>query len=118
MAIYEMDAAGRSQAPVLHFQKIHDAILAFWGCVDDQIDDENTRNIIKIGKRVERLDLCARLGKEREAIVRELQRLAGRIDRTELIYDQEAQQQLKKLAEAPRLDYGEIVRTVERLGEC
>lgn len=47
MAIYEMDAAGRSQAPVLHFQKIHDAILAFWGCVDDQIDDENTRNIIK-----------------------------------------------------------------------
>ena len=118
MAIYEMEAARQSQAPVLHFQKIHDAILAFWGCVDDQIDDENTRNIIKIGKRVERLDLCARLGKEREAIVRELQRLAGRIDRTELIYDQEALQQLKKLAEAPRLDYGEIVRTVERLVEC
>ena len=42
---------------MLHFQKITDAILAFWGCVDDQIDDENTRNIIKIGKRVERLDL-------------------------------------------------------------
>lgn len=118
IAIYEMDAAARSQAPVLHFQKITDAILAFWGCVDDQIDDENTRNIIKIGKRVERLDLCARLGREREAITRELHRLAGRIDRTELIYDQEALQHLKELAEAPRLDYGEIVRTVERLVEC
>lgn len=118
IAIYEMDAAARSQAPVLHFQKITDAILAFWGCVDDQIDDENTRNIIKIGKRVERLDLCARLGREREAITRELHRLAGRIDRTELIYDREALQHLKELAEAPRLDYGEIVRTVERLVEC
>lgn len=118
MAIYGMDAAGRSQAPVLHFQKVTDAILAFWGCVDDQIDDENTRNIIKIGKRVERLDLCARLGKEREAITRELQRLAGRIDRTELIYDRQALEQLKRLIEAPRLDYREIVRTVERLVEC
>lgn len=118
LAIYEMDAAGRSQAPLLHFQKITDAILAFWGCVDDQIDDENTRNIIKIGKRVERLDLCARLGKDRVAITRELHRLAGRIDRTELMYDKAALAQLKELVEAPRLDYGEIVRTVERLVEC
>ena len=118
IAIYEMDAARRSQAPVLHFQKITDAILAFWGCVDDQIDDENTRNIIKIGKRVERLDLCARLGKERESIHRELQRLAGRIDRTDLIYDHEALQHLKRLAEASPLDYQEIVRTVEGLVEC
>ena len=55
MAVYEMEEARRSQAPVLHFQKITDAILAFWGCIDDQIDDENTRNIIKIGKRVQRL---------------------------------------------------------------
>ena len=118
LAIYEMDAAGRSKAPLLHFQKITDAILAFWGCVDDQIDDENTRNIIKIGKRVERLDLCARLGQERETITRELNRLAGRIDRTELIYDKAALAQLKELEKAPELNYRVIVRTVERLVEC
>ena len=39
MAIYEMKSAKRSEAPMLHFQKITDAILAFWGCADDQIDD-------------------------------------------------------------------------------
>lgn len=71
----------RSDAPLLYFQKITDAILAFWGCVDDQIDDENTRNIIKIGKRVERLDLYARLKKSPTAIRREINRLAGRISR-------------------------------------
>lgn len=118
IAIYEMDAAERSQAPILHFQKLTDAILAFWGCVDDQIDDENTRNIIKIGKRVERLDLCARLGKERKAILRELHRLAGRIDRTDLIYSRQTLQLLTQLAEASQLDYREIVRAVERLVEC
>ena len=37
MVIYEMKSAKRSEAPLLHFQKITDAILAFWGCADDQI---------------------------------------------------------------------------------
>ena len=118
IAIYEMSAAKRSEAPLLHFQKITDAILAFWGCVDDQIDDENTRNIIKIGKRIERLDLYARLKKEPRAIRREIKRLAGRIGRTDLIYSQDDLQKIIDLANAPELDYWEIIRLVERFVEC
>ena len=116
--IYEMNAAKLSDAPLLHFQKITDAILAFWGCVDDQIDDENTRNIIKIGKRVERLDLYARLRKSPGAIQREVNRLAGRISRTDLIYSKDDLQTLKDLAAAPEPDYREIIRIVEQLVEC
>ena len=118
MAIYEMNTAKLSEAPLLHFQKITDAILAFWGCVDDQIDDENTRNIIKIGKRVERLDLYARLKKDRTAIRREINRLSGRICRTDLIYRKEDVQKLKDLAEEPELNYRDIILTVEQLVEC
>lgn len=118
IAIYEMSAAKRSEAPLLHFQKITDAILAFWGCVDDQIDDENTRNIIKIGKRIERLDLYARLKKEPRAIRREVKRLAGRIGRTDLIYSQDDLQKIIDLANAPELDYWEIIRLVEQFVEC
>lgn len=118
MAIYEMNNAKRSDAPLLYFQKITDAILAFWGCADDQIDDENTRNIIKIGKRIERIDLYARLRKDRAAIRRDVNRLAARIGRTELIYSKEGLEQLKALADAPELDYGEIIRIVESLVEC
>ena len=118
MAIYEMNNAKRSEAPLLYFQKITDAILAFWGCVDDQIDDENTRNIIKIGKRIERIDLYARLKKGKTAIRRDVNRLAGRIARTDLIYSEEGLQKLKALADAPELDYPEIIRTVETLVEC
>ena len=118
IAIYEMNAARRSDAPLLYFQKITDAILAFWGCADDQIDDENTRNIIKIGKRVERLDLYARLKKSPTAIRREINRLAGRISRTDLIYSKDDLQTLKDLAAAPEPDYREIIRIVEQLVEC
>jgi len=118
MAIYEMNNAKRSDAPLLYFQKITDAILAFWGCVDDQIDDENTRNIIKIGKRIERIDLYARLRKDRTAIRRDVNRLAGRISRTDLIYSKDGLEQLKALADAPELDYVEIIRVVESLVEC
>ena len=118
IAIYEMNAAKLSDAPLLHFQKITDAILAFWGCVDDQIDDENTRNIIKIGKRVERLDLYARLRKSPGPIQREVNRLAGRISRTDLIYSKDDLQTLKDLAAAPEPDYREIIRIVEQLVEC
>lgn len=118
MAIYEMEAAQRSDAPVLFFQKITDYLLAFWGCADDQIDDENTRNIIKIGKRVERLDLYARLGRSREEIQREVDRLTGRIDRTDLIYRKEALQSLPVLAAQAELDYRAIVWAVESLVEC
>ena len=118
MAIYEMKSAKRSEAPMLHFQKITDAILAFWGCADDQIDDENTRNIIKIGKRVERIDLYARLRRDRTDIQRDIRRLSWRICRTDLIYSHEGLQRLKELADAPELDYAEIIRTVDALVEC
>ena len=118
MAIYEMKSAMRSEAPLLHFQKITDAILAFWGCADDQIDDENTRNIIKIGKRVERIDLYARLRRDRAVIRREIRRLSWRIRRTELIYSEAGLQRLQELADAPELDYLEIIRIVDMLVEC
>jgi len=118
MAIYEMDKAKRSDAPLLYFQRITDVLLAFWGCVDDQIDDEETRNIIKVGKRVERLDLYARLGKDRVAIHREVKRLTGRIQRTELIYDKEKLQALNALAAAEEIDYRAIIGLVETLVEC
>lgn len=118
LCIYEMEKAQRSDAPVLFFQRVTDDILAFWGCVDDQIDDENTRNIIKIGKRVERLDLCARLHRPRKDIRREVDRLTGRIGRTDLIYDKEKLAALDALADADELNYRTIVAAVDSLVDC
>lgn len=117
MAVYELKKAAISQAPMIEFQYILDYILAFWGIVDDQIEDEETRNIIKVGKRVERIDLYGRLRVDRTCMVREVHRLNGRISRTGLHYNLRVPEQLKSLIEPCELDYPEIVRVIETILE-
>ena len=117
LAIYEMQKAAAAEAPVIAFQKIEDNIMAFWGICDDIIEDENTRNIIKIGKRVERIDLYGRLHAKKTDMVREYHRLAGRIDRTKLNYRQEVLDTIGQLLEADedQINYWEIVNQVEQI---
>lgn len=88
LAMYDMNRARASQAPLVELQKVTDNILAFWGIADDSIDSENVRNLIKVGKRVERLDLYARLRMPVPEMQREFHRLAGRIGRTCLKYNE------------------------------
>ena len=115
LAIYALNKGMRSPSPLLELQKVMDNILAFWGVTDDIIKSENVRNIIKIGKRVERIDLYARLGQPKEEMEREICRLTGRNDRCELIYDQECLDNLNLLLKSTHLNYPLIVNEIERL---
>ena len=115
LAVYVMNSLRGDQSPMLGLQKILDDILAFWGLADDMIPDENVRNIIKTGKRVERLDHYARLRRPQSDILREAQRLAVRISRTDLSYDARAIEELLCLAESDTIDYPAIVRLVDSL---
>ncbi|MCC8137260.1 MAG: alpha-E domain-containing protein [Clostridiales bacterium] len=117
LAMYEMNRARISESPLIELQHVLDDILAFWGIVDDEIDSENVRNIIKVGKRVERLDLYARLHMSREELKREVDRLSGRIWRTCLKYRQSYLDELNRLIDAPRIDYTAIVQKTEMLLE-
>ena len=63
-------------------------------------------------------DLPRRLGKDRVSLLREVNRLAGRIGRTDLIYREEDVQELKDLVTAPEPDCGRIIWVVEQLVEC
>ena len=53
LSIYAMNSASKSDAPLIDLQVIMDELLSFWGLVDDQIDSEQIRNIIKVGKLIE-----------------------------------------------------------------
>lgn len=117
LAVYAMDRARISHAPVVELQRVNDCILAFWGLADDRIESENTRNIIKVGKRVERLDLYGRLRLPRAELLREVHRLAGRIPKTFLSYHADRLKELEPLALAPVIDYDNIVALVDNLLE-
>ena len=121
LAIYEMQKAEQSETPIIEFQKVLDNIMAFWGICDDIISDENVRNIIKVGKRVERIDLFARLKSSREDLLREYHRLAGRIDRCNLKYRQDVLDNIGEILEGDtekEPDYGRIVREIESILDC
>lgn len=117
LAVYELNKAAISEAPMIEFQHILDYLLAFWGIVDDQIEDEETRNIIKVGKRVERIDLYGRLRIDKSFMIREIHRLGGRIERCGLNYNRQVPQRLNELIEQTELNYSEIVREIEKILE-
>ena len=115
LAIYEMNRAAKSSAPLFELQHVLDEILAFWGSIDDRIDSEETRNIIKAGKRIERIDLYARLGAKTEEIRREVHRMIPRVTKSGIPYQKEKLEKVKKLAEQEQLNYYEIVSNVEAI---
>ena len=115
LAIYDMNKAAASSSPMIELQYLMDHILSFWGIADDQIDSEQVRNMIKAGKRIERIDLYARLKVSREELVREVCRMIPRVERSGLRYDKSRLNQMKSLVENPDLDYYKIVSNVEAI---
>ncbi|MCM1105500.1 MAG: alpha-E domain-containing protein [Blautia sp.] len=115
LAVYDMNKAAVSQAPLIELQYLLDHILSFWGVADDQIDSEQVRNMIKAGKRIERIDMYARLKKSQEELVREVCRMIPRVERSGLTYDRDRLEEVKRLVENPDLDYYKIVSNVEAI---
>ncbi len=105
MAVYCMDAAAASDAPVILLQKVVDHLLAFWGCVDDQIDGYCIRGIMKFGKRVERLDLYLRFHMDPHEVRRIYHRMVPRARESQLPVNKAAMEALEGYMSAPELDY-------------
>ena len=75
LAIDDIHNADRGVAKIPDLMLAIDHILAFWGCVNDMIDNEQIRNIIKLGKGLERLDLYLSLDLPDSDIIREYRRM-------------------------------------------
>ncbi len=117
LAIYDMKKAKDSKAPLIEMQTVLDHLLAFWGCVDDCIDSSNVRDMIKTGRRIERLDLYLRFEMDNDLLHREVTKLKSRIERTELKYDKEKLEYLVTMIEENHINYHEGVREIESLVE-
>ena len=109
LSIYAMNNASVSDAPLIDLQQIMDDLLSFWGLVDDQIDSDQIRNIIKAGKRIERIDLYARLEVEKPRLVREVRRMIPRVLRSGMKYDDMSLSRVSTLINDVNLDYEKII---------
>lgn len=115
LAVYAMDQARRDKAPLIKIQRVVDNILAFWGLCDDFIEQPEVRNLIKAGKRVERIDLYSRLQVNAEDLRREINRLVHRIDQCGIDYNEHAVKLLEALITAPKVQYGQITVAAEQV---
>ena len=117
LAIYDIQTACRSKDMLMGLQEVLDHILAFWGIADDMIESEQVRNIIKTGKRVERLDLYARLGMPTGYLIREVDRMRFRLERSGMDYNKTYVEDLIRLVKEEKIDYYRIVNEVETILE-
>lgn len=109
LAISELQVARDSAAPMLEIQRTVDDILAFWGCLDDEVDERSIRDTVKSGKRVERLDMYLRMKKSRAEIQGAVGRLTARLQSSELDYDKAALMYLAAMAEEQEIDHSAML---------
>lgn len=77
------DRARQGILGVYSLQFVTDSLLAFWGAADEYVRSRGVRNILNIGRWVEKLDMMLRFGYERERLLNALSRLEA-IDESEL----------------------------------
>lgn len=72
---------------LLELQSVLDYLYAFWGSIDDCVASSTSRNIMRFGRQIERLDLYIRLGYNMNAIKWAFDRMEYRLGRSQLDYD-------------------------------
>ena len=87
MALDTMEHARQETWFAYEMQPMRDYIFAFWGCLDDCVEDEECRNIIKCGKYLERLDLYMRLDFPYRLIEKEHSKFLNRLHKIRIGYN-------------------------------
>ena len=116
MVLYDLRSAELNEEQIMiYMQNAVDHILAFWGCLDDMVDDETIRNIIKLGKRAENLDLDLRREQPSSVLLRDYMRLESRISKCALNYDIAVNDTLGPMLHQDKVDYENALRLLHKL---
>ena len=113
LVIDDVKVAERGSSPITDLMLALDHILAFWGCVDDLIDDEVIRNIIKLGKGIERLDLYLSFEIKASEIEREYKRMKQYLSKSHIRNDVGVINSIDSMLNSHELNYN-IVRNLIR----
>lgn len=115
LAIDDVKHAEQSYSQLADLILVIDHLYAFWGCVNDMIDDEQIRNIIKLGKGLERLDLYLSLGIAAHEIRREYNRTKGFLKKSCLRYDESILYTIDSLLADSEFNYDNIKKLLRNL---
>lgn len=98
---------------LIDLQQVTDDLMAFWGAVDDYIVENNIRDLIKVGKYAERIDLYTRFGAESNVIKMAVQRFSRYVAHLEI--ESDISNMPDMLNDNGELDYSAIECTISEL---
>ncbi len=97
LAVDIMEKSKGSNAPLLKVQEVTDWIFAFWGSADDNIEAESSRNILKFGRSIERIDLYTRLDVPIEMVRKEFSIMLNRLYKVGVEFNADAISRLTRM---------------------
>ena len=115
LALDDIKQAERGATPIADLMLVIDHILAFWGCISDEIDDEQIRNIIRLGKGIERVDLYLRLENSRTEIVKQYNRLKQYLEKSKMHYDTAVLNTADMMIQQEDVDYETLRNLLQNL---
>lgn len=99
LALDQLQHGAREDSAFLETQRVADWLLAFWGSVDDRVADVERRDLMKVGKYSERLDLLIRLDFPEYAVEALLPRLLSHTKRVEALLEKPVLEELRQMTE-------------------
>lgn len=119
LALNELSEIKDFDSFIIDLQGVLDHILAFWACLDDEVENYEVRNLIKLGKRLERFDIYLRLRKPIDTLHKACEMLEHRLGKSNIPYNREAFLQVKDMLnkndDISSIDYVKAVSLVESL---
>ena len=118
MAINCFDEYAAGSFSLYRYQRVLDFLYAFWGCADDCVEDETSRNILKCGRYMERLDLYLRLKMPYSKIEKEYSKLKNRMEKSRLSVNENAKMRLSEILDQKeewQKEYRDAINSLEGL---
>ncbi|OIP84365.1 MAG: hypothetical protein AUK44_02965 [Porphyromonadaceae bacterium CG2_30_38_12] len=109
LSILFMQHAGANGKTMEELQTVTDYMLAFWGSVDERIENKHIRNIVKFGKFVESADLHIRFNYAPKRIQGIFERIIDTLEKEYYICNE------IKLEEAKSIFYTDNFNKTEKL---
>lgn len=117
MALNILKDSKKSLQPLFALQNVIDYLLAFWGSADDFIEDDESRNIMKAGRYVERIDLYIRLKYPKVKILEEYRKLLTRLHKIHVNYDTSALNMVSIIINDDNIDYSKRCNAIDELSK-
>lgn len=118
MAISCFEEYASGSFSLYRYQRVLDFLYAFWGCADDCVADETSRNILKCGRYMERLDLYLRMKVSYPKIEKEYSKLKNRMEKSRIAVNETAKIRLSEILgekEEWQKEYREAINSLEGL---